>query len=138
MLCLEILVNGERKYVAGHEQMEKMRASLYLTEAGGPRLFVVDADFKKTETLAENVFWPVLEPKIGDEVQIRIVQSNAPNKPDRVVSRGKKENENGEQILYCSICGKNHKEAKKLVTSKEVNVCDECFQLLGEIFNNEA
>ncbi len=135
MLCLEILVNGERKYVAGHEQMEKMRASLYLTEADGPRIFVVNADFKQTETLSEDAFWPVLEPKVGDEIQIRILQNGTPNKPDRVVSRGKKENEHGEQILYCSFCGKSHHEVKKLITSKEVNVCDECFQLLGEIFN---
>lgn len=134
MLCFDIFLNGEHKYIAGHEQMEQMRASLYLT-TDGPRLFVVDANFKSADTLTQDAFWPTLEPKIGDVITIQIVQSNSPDSPSRLVRRGSLEDKLGNKILYCSICGRSHKEAKKFITSKEVNVCDECFGTLAAYFN---
>ena len=39
--------------------------------------------------------------------------------------------------LFCSFCGKNQKEVKKLIAGPAVYICDECIQLCGEIVEEE-
>ncbi|MDM8525363.1 ATP-dependent Clp protease ATP-binding subunit ClpX [Desulfococcaceae bacterium HSG8] len=46
--------------------------------------------------------------------------------------RGETEN------LFCSFCGKNQKEVKKLIAGPAVYICDECIQLCGEIIEEES
>jgi ATP-dependent Clp protease ATP-binding subunit ClpX len=47
----------------------------------------------------------------------------------------KKDNDNDN--LFCSFCGKNQKEVKKLIAGPAVYICDECIQLCGEIIEEE-
>ena len=44
-----------------------------------------------------------------------------------------KDNDN----LFCSFCGKNQKEVKKLIAGPAVYICDECIQLCSEIIEEE-
>jgi ATP-dependent Clp protease ATP-binding subunit ClpX len=39
--------------------------------------------------------------------------------------------------LYCSFCGKNQNDVKKLIAGPAVYICDECIQLCGEIISEE-
>ncbi len=39
--------------------------------------------------------------------------------------------------LFCSFCGKNQNEVKKLIAGPAVYICDECIQLCGEIIEEE-
>ncbi|MDM8536400.1 ATP-dependent Clp protease ATP-binding subunit ClpX [Desulfobacterales bacterium HSG17] len=40
--------------------------------------------------------------------------------------------------LYCSFCGKNQNEVKKLIAGPAVYICDECIVLCGEIIDEES
>ncbi len=40
--------------------------------------------------------------------------------------------------LFCSFCGKNQKEVKKLIAGPAVYICDECIQLCSEIIQEET
>ncbi|MBF0223820.1 MAG: ATP-dependent Clp protease ATP-binding subunit ClpX [Desulfobacterales bacterium] len=44
---------------------------------------------------------------------------------------------NYSDLLYCSFCGKNQNEAKKLIAGPAVYICDECIQLCSEIIKEE-
>lgn len=44
----------------------------------------------------------------------------------------------GNDKLFCSFCGKNQKEVKKLIAGPAVYICDECIQLCGEIIEDET
>ncbi|MFW6333283.1 MAG: ATP-dependent Clp protease ATP-binding subunit ClpX [Thermodesulfobacteriota bacterium] len=48
--------------------------------------------------------------------------------------RKKDENDN----LFCSFCGKNQNEVKKLIAGPAVYICDECIQLCSEIIEEES
>ena len=48
----------------------------------------------------------------------------------------KKEDSNDN--LFCSFCGKNQKEVKKLIAGPAVYICDECIQLCSEIIEEET
>lgn len=42
-----------------------------------------------------------------------------------------------EKVLYCSFCGKNQHEVKKLIAGPSVFVCDECVDLCNDIMREE-
>ncbi|MBS3732089.1 MAG: ATP-dependent Clp protease ATP-binding subunit ClpX, partial [Desulfobacterales bacterium] len=43
----------------------------------------------------------------------------------------------GNDNLFCSFCGKNQQEVKKLIAGPAVYICDECIQLCSEIIEEE-
>lgn len=45
---------------------------------------------------------------------------------------------NGTDNLFCSFCGKNQQEVKKLIAGPAVYICDECIQLCSEIIDEES
>jgi len=44
---------------------------------------------------------------------------------------------NHDAVLYCSFCGKNQHEVKKLIAGPSVFICDECVDLCNEIILEE-
>lgn len=44
----------------------------------------------------------------------------------------------GDTTLYCSFCGKNQHEVKKLIAGPSVFVCDECVELCNDIIREET
>jgi ATP-dependent Clp protease ATP-binding subunit ClpX len=48
----------------------------------------------------------------------------------------KKDNEHDN--LFCSFCGKNQREVKKLIAGPAVYICDECIELCGEIIGEDG
>ncbi len=47
-----------------------------------------------------------------------------------------KKEDNNDQF-FCSFCGKNQKEVKKLIAGPRVYICNECIKLCGEIIEDE-
>lgn len=45
--------------------------------------------------------------------------------------------EEGNDQFFCSFCGKNQKEVKKLIAGPSVYICNECIKLCGEIVEDE-
>lgn len=43
----------------------------------------------------------------------------------------------GDKTLYCSFCGKNQNEVKKLIAGPSVFVCDECIELCVDIIKED-
>jgi len=48
-----------------------------------------------------------------------------------------KEGENKKEELYCSFCGKNQHEVRKLIAGPTVFICDECVDLCTDIIKEE-
>lgn len=42
-----------------------------------------------------------------------------------------------DKLLYCSFCGKNQDEVKKLIAGPSVYICDDCVSLCTDIISNE-
>ncbi|HEM4763168.1 TPA: ATP-dependent Clp protease ATP-binding subunit ClpX [Streptococcus suis] len=41
------------------------------------------------------------------------------------------------ELIYCSFCGKNQEEVKKIIAGNNVFICNECVELAQEIFREE-
>ncbi|HSO60269.1 MAG TPA: ClpX C4-type zinc finger protein, partial [Desulfobacterales bacterium] len=50
------------------------------------------------------------------------------------MAKKKDDNDN----LFCSFCGKNQSEVRKLIAGPAVYICDECIQLCSEIIEEET
>ena len=48
------------------------------------------------------------------------------------------EKEKSDKLLYCSFCGKNQHEVRKLIAGPSVFVCDECIALCNDIIREEV
>ena len=46
-------------------------------------------------------------------------------------------NENNEDLLHCSFCGKSQNEVKKLIAGRGVYICDECIEVCINIVADE-
>ncbi|MBA2690188.1 MAG: ATP-dependent Clp protease ATP-binding subunit ClpX, partial [Burkholderiales bacterium] len=43
----------------------------------------------------------------------------------------------GDNLLYCSFCGKSQHEVRKLIAGPSVFICDECIELCNDIIREE-
>jgi len=43
-----------------------------------------------------------------------------------------------EEMVYCSFCGKNQEEVKKIIAGNGVFICNECVALSQEIIREET
>ena len=42
-----------------------------------------------------------------------------------------------EKLLFCSFCGKNQNEVRKLIAGPSVYICNECIDLCNDIIQEE-
>lgn len=138
MICFEAWVNGELACVAGAEKMENIHASLFYINTTNSAVFSVDVVTENSESLKESVKWIGRELNVNDEIKVKIVESEAPDKPQSVKSFGTKLDSTGKKHIHCSFCGQSEEEAERMVAGFQANVCSECFKLLEELFNEKA
>ena len=48
-----------------------------------------------------------------------------------------KKDTNEEKLLFCSFCGKNQNEVRKLIAGPSVYICNECIDLCNDIIQEE-
>ena len=44
----------------------------------------------------------------------------------------------GGKLLFCSFCGKNQNEVRRLIAGPSVYICDECVDLCNDIISEES
>jgi len=44
----------------------------------------------------------------------------------------------GGKLLFCSFCGKNQNEVRRLIAGPSVYICDECVDLCNDIITEES
>ncbi|MCX5828172.1 MAG: ATP-dependent Clp protease ATP-binding subunit ClpX [Deltaproteobacteria bacterium] len=54
-----------------------------------------------------------------------------------MVRKGREAQGGGQGILYCSFCGKNQNEVRKLVAGPTAYICDECIELCRSIVHED-
>nr|VFJ46154.1 MAG: ATP-dependent Clp protease ATP-binding subunit ClpX [Candidatus Kentron sp. FW]VFJ51546.1 MAG: ATP-dependent Clp protease ATP-binding subunit ClpX [Candidatus Kentron sp. FW] len=52
-------------------------------------------------------------------------------------SKKNKSSDSNDSLLYCSFCGKNQHEVRKLIAGPAVFICDECVDLCNDIIRDE-
>jgi hypothetical protein len=100
MLCFEIEVNGETRFVVGHPEANVLsliasfvRVRKELELSGGA---MVTHSNDETEHLS----WEPHQLRLGDEVVLRVVESEAGSEPKRSVRQSLADSERSERNYY--------------------------------------
>ena len=130
MKCFEVTLNDGPPTIVGAAEAELIRGSLFLATKG--RGGVVFSAFIQTEpTKSENLKWLSAQLQVGDELHLRVVESESPTPPDTRLLHGEGIEPDAPQ-LACSFCQRAQGEVKRLLATGNVSICGECVALCVE------
>jgi hypothetical protein len=141
MRCFEITKNGQCLAVAGSEAAPILDAGCHFDTVLGVGRFHVAGLLKPKQDTSELVIWADGDLKVGDELILRVVESEAPDRgrTDAVYGKGAAPDD---AKLSCSFCGKSKAEAKHLVAGPAVCICDDCVResqdIISKLDNGDA
>jgi hypothetical protein len=140
MIAFEIFVNGNKICSAGVGDDGVLHSSLTLitrergnkqtVEGDAERLiFNVGGAVGSPHNASQHIRWPDQHLAVGDEVAIRIVETEAIDKPSEVL----------EPLRFeCGFCGKKQDEVDRIVGGPRGHICDQCVADLLSYCENGA
>ena len=138
MLCVEILHNGKRLCVMGHEKAESMQVSLFYVKRANALMLTTHADVSPTADLSEALSWLRDLPAIreGDTIELRLAADLVPD-PGHVTHSFGKRVTGEQQELFCSFCGRSQHKVKRLIAGPRVFICNECVDLCNDVIRDD-
>lgn len=124
MKCFEVTVNNQDPVVVGDASAALVQGSLFLATKG--KGGVVFSSYVESEpNKAENREWIGAVLDVGDEIRIRLVDSEFPDPPQSSSLHGEAV-EPSSHLLACSMCRRKRNQVKRLLAAGNVSICDEC------------
>lgn len=140
MRCFEILINGKRVAVMGHEDAQRLSATIEANR--GIEVAAVDlmAELPLRKAHATYASWPGETLKLGDEVTVRVVEVPNADPPATVVSEdvGQVSEPQGNPWPICATCGKPWHKTEGMVSGRGVHLCNTCLNDFAELRKDEA
>jgi len=140
MVCFEITINGKKRIVAGASEIKAFKAAVSTDSRIDYVHFCVDG-FIGTPRDGQHLEWINEQMKTGDRLEIRLIESEAPDLPrskERIGREAKKGESVAHNDIICSFCGKGSEEVRQLIAGGPwVHICDECIILSKKILDEE-
>ena len=145
MTCIEILQNGKRLCVVGHEKVASMLVVLVYNKHGNKFGLVPSASVQSTPELVEERVWLKEEPTIGvgDTIELRIADDLVPEPGHLRYSHPRYD----KGTRFCSFCGTSQLEASHLIAGpstitqdgvKHLCICDRCIRKCSGLIGEEG
>ena len=129
MICFEVWINGEKKCIAGEEDITLSAFIAYIRSEksenqGTSRISInISGTRNLGNNITQGVDWLKSELSIGDEIIIKITDSDHADNPTEIFPKDKQE---------CSFCKKTSSSVKKIIVGARAKICDECVELCIE------
>lgn len=137
MLCLEVSVNGERKTLAGVADAETLSAAIRSYPGLGESNVLVTGEVLPTGQPTAEAKWFSCPLKVGDEVSVRLVDSNDPSPVQ--LGRVNPTNVATDSVpIICAFCGKPHTDVEAMIASTRAFICRACVMVLYELATEPA
>ncbi len=131
MLCFEVWLNGKKKLLAGYKDVSELGLSIETLEKEA--FLEVTAGIWKTNSPPDYLFWDGVDFKIGDEIIIKLLDSNKPDPPTRISQDPEDAEEpKSRREMLCSSCKKSFRDAKKMIKMPGVILCNKCIDLIKD------
>ena len=139
MLCYEIWLNGERLFVAGHKDAITLEARVLFHRKHTEQFLGVSSIVGLEGQRPKDFEWDTPLLGIGDEVRIKLVESDSPIPPQHELPFGVRLPPPwGDNDAGCSFCGGSAAERKMLFDGPSVRICDACIEFRHEIIANAS
>jgi hypothetical protein len=135
MRCFEILVNGKRVALVGHEAAERLTAEIETNRNIDVAVVDLVAEFPVRQAHATYASWPGQTLKMGDEITIRVVDVPSADEPATIVTEdlGQVSEHQGNPWPMCATCGKPWHQTEGMVSGRGVHLCDACLKQFAAI-----
>jgi hypothetical protein len=137
LISLEVIVNGQRRTIAGRENAQLINATVSLYPEVKDGWLEVSGLVEPEGQPSANATWLQAALSLGDIVQVRLVDTQEVAAPN--LSRTDPTAPATDTLpLVCAFCEKTHLEAPGMVASRKAMICPECVNYLHEMMHAPA
>lgn len=135
MICIEVIVNGERRTIAGAGAADIIETSV-LTYPGLQQAWLrVNGEVVSGDQPAAEAEWLTMQLSVGDKVEVQIIEASDPVAPN--LSRIDPTLPASDEIPFvCAFCGKDAQQTEGMVASHKAMICRDCicylYEMIGE------
>jgi ClpX C4-type zinc finger len=136
VICIEVIVNGQRRTIAGASDAETIETSV-LTYPGQQQswLRVNGAVLSGDQPTAE-AEWLTMQLSVGDKVEVQIIDASDPVAPS--LSRTNPTLPASDEVPFvCAFCGKDSQQTQGMVASHKAMICRDCICYLYEMTSED-
>jgi hypothetical protein len=137
LISLEIIVNGQRRAIAGVAEAELLTATVSLYPAVKDGWLDVSGAVLPADQPSADANWLSAALTMGDRVEVRLVESEQPQPPK--LSRTDPTAQASDGIpTVCAFCEKTYLQVEGMMSSRKAMICRGCVEYLHEMMNPEA
>ena len=134
MLCFEIQLNGKKKLLAGYKDVSELGLSIETLDKEA--FLEVNAGIYKEGSPPDYIFWDGVGFKTGDEIIIKLLDSNKPDPPTLISQEPANEEEpRTQRQMLCSSCKKSFRDVDKIIKMPGVILCNECIDSINDFMS---
>ena len=140
MICFEVRINGIQKYIVGSDEAEEFTACVYAAPKLKPPHVAIDISgfIANVKEHPHELRWDDINLKVGDEINVKIIESDIPDKPKKTLyEHGVDNSDEQAHSMLCSCCGKSQSETNRILRSSNVTLCEECVVSFTEILKDK-
>jgi hypothetical protein len=135
VIGFEILVNGQRRAVAGVDAAELLTAKVTLYPQVKDGWLEVSGSVVPADQPPADASWISAALAVGDRVEVRLVDSDEIQAP--TLSRTDPTAQASDAIpMVCAFCEKAPPEVEGLMSSRKAMICRGCVEYLHEMLNS--
>lgn len=135
MIGLEILVNGQRRAVAGVDDAELLTARISVYPRVNDGWLEVSGSVSPADQPPADASWLSAALTVGDRVEVRLVESDQAQAP--TLSRTDPTAPANDTIpMVCAFCEKGPPVAEGMVSSRKAMICRGCVEYLHEMLTS--
>ena len=139
MLYLEVVVNGERRAIAGDPLADSVSVEVATYPELGESWIEVDGHVVPAGQPHADASWLSAALSVGDSVLIRVVDSDEATPPELGRSDPSVEPLPTDDIPFvCSFCGRKPVELDGMLASSRASICHDCVRSLAAMIKKDS
>jgi hypothetical protein len=136
MICIEVIVNGQRQTIAGASDAETIETSV-LTYPGLQQSWLrVNGEVVSGDQPNADAEWLTMQLAVGDKVEVQIIDAINPVAPN--LNRTNPTLPASDEVPFvCAFCGKDSQQTEGMVASRKAMICRDCICYLYEMISED-
>jgi ClpX C4-type zinc finger len=136
VICIEVIVNGQRRTIAGASDAQTIETSL-LTYPGLQQSWLrVNGEVVSGDQPTADAEWLTMQLSVGDKVEVQIIDAGNPVAPN--LSRTNPTLPASDEVPFvCAFCGKDSQQTEGMLASRKAMICRDCICYLYEMVTED-
>jgi ClpX C4-type zinc finger len=136
VICIEVIVNGQRRTIAGASAAETIETSI-LTYPGLQQSWLrVTGEVVSGDQPTADAEWLTMQLSVGEKVEVQIIETSNPVAPN--LSRTDPTLPASDEVPFvCAFCGKDPQQTEGMVASHKAMICRDCICYLHEMISED-